>query len=63
MAGPPLVLPDAIAALGDDVAARVHELVHAAEQDQIREGDRATDEALRMVPRPLRPVIRKVVGV
>ena len=62
MAGQIFAPPAAISGLGADTERRVGELVRDAERRQVREGMEALDSALGMVPRPLRPVIRKVVG-
>ncbi len=55
------VLPAGIAALGPEANARVQQLVRAAERRQVQEAARALDEALGLVPRPLRGVVRKVL--
>ena len=62
MAGHSFAPPAAISGLGADTERRVGELVREAERRQIREGMEALDSALGLVPRPLRPMIRKVVG-
>jgi hypothetical protein len=56
-----LTMPDGIRDLGPDVAARVSTLVQAAEERQVREGEQAVEEALAIVPRPLRGLVRKVL--
>lgn len=58
---PELPLPAGIAALGPDVAGRVQALVRAAEERQAREAQDALGTALKVVPRPLRGVVRKVL--
>jgi hypothetical protein len=55
-------VPDGIAALGDDAVATVQALVHEAERAQARELRGALDRTLKIVPRPLRGVVKKVVG-
>ncbi len=59
LGGPP---PPAIAALGPDALARLETLLRAAERRQLDELAAALEHALRIVPRPVRPIIRKVVG-
>lgn len=59
---PSVPVPDGIAALGDDVVATVQALVHDAERAQARELREALDRTLSIVPRPLRGVVKKVVG-
>jgi hypothetical protein len=48
--------------LGPDAEARIAELVRAAEARQTQELRRALDHTLRIVPRPLRGIVRKMVG-
>jgi hypothetical protein len=48
--------------LGPDVEQRIGELVREAEQRQAEELRRALDHTLRLVPRPLRGLVRKIVG-
>jgi hypothetical protein len=57
----PLAVPEGIAALGPDVPARVQSLVRDAEARQERELAEALDTSLRIVPRPLRGLVRKVL--
>jgi hypothetical protein len=57
----PPQIPAGITALGPDVTARVQALVADAETRQVAEADAALDSALRIVPRPLRGVVRKVL--
>ena len=59
LGGPP---PPEITALGPDAVARLETLVRGAEQRQLNELAAALEHALRIVPRPVRPIIRKVVG-
>ncbi len=54
-------LPAGITALGPDVTARVQQLVRDAERRQVQEADRALDKALGLVPRLLRPLVKKVL--
>ena len=58
----PVALPPGVAALGDDVEERVLGMVEAARAQQAAELRRALDDTLRIVPRPLRGLVRKVVG-
>jgi hypothetical protein len=55
--------PEEIIALGPEAVAELEALVAAAERRQVKDLTDALDGALRIVPKPLRPVIRKVVGV
>lgn len=57
----PFVPPPGITELGPEVAARVAELVAAAERGQDAEVEVALQEGLRAVPRPLRGIARKVL--
>lgn len=57
----PLELPDGIVALGPDAEATVAALVVAAERRQAAEVETALVEGLRVIPRPLRGVARKVL--
>lgn len=59
---PAVPVPDGIAALGDDAVATVQTLVYDAERAQARELRDALDRTLSIVPRPLRGVVKKVVG-
>lgn len=54
-------LPDAILALGPDTVATVEAMVAAAEERQLAEADAALDTALKIVPRPARGIVRKVL--
>ena len=56
-------MPEGIAALGPDVAGRVEELVAEARRQQLRDLGQALEDAMRVVPRPLRAMVRKVLGV
>lgn len=55
-------LPDGIAALGPDARQRLDGLVAAAQQHQQQELRDALEETLRIVPKPLRGLVRKVLG-
>lgn len=55
--------PPEITALGPAALETLDELVAGAERRQRAELAGALDHALRLVPRPLRPVIKKIVGV
>ncbi|MBJ7520098.1 MAG: hypothetical protein JHC84_10415 [Solirubrobacteraceae bacterium] len=55
-------LPDGITALGPDAVDTVHTLVHQAERRQAAELRDALDRTLKIVPRPLRGAVKKVVG-
>lgn len=59
LGGPP---PAAVKALGPDVLSDLDGLVREAHERQAHELDQALEEGLRAVPRPVRGVIRKVVG-
>ena len=54
-------LPAGITALGPEITARVEALVRDAEQRQAEEAEHALDRAMRIVPRPLRGIVRKVL--
>jgi len=54
-------VPAGIARLGPDVAPRVDELVAQAERRQDRELEEALTKTLRIVPGPLRGLVRKVL--
>jgi hypothetical protein len=58
-----VAIPPGIAALGADVEDRIAALVRDARVEQGRELARALDDALRIVPRPLRGIVRKIAGV
>ncbi|MCK9248138.1 MAG: hypothetical protein M0P31_04075 [Solirubrobacteraceae bacterium] len=58
---PPFDVPDAIAALGPGVADDVRRLVHEARARQADEIASSLEQALVVVPRPARPLVRKVV--
>lgn len=58
----PFVVPAEIEALGPEAATRLRALVASAEERQEREAEASLDAALRIVPRPLRGVVRKVLG-
>lgn len=62
MARTPIKVPPGIVALGPDVEERLDGLVAAARARQAAELERALDDTLRIVPRPLRGLVRKVVG-
>lgn len=55
-------LPEGIAALGDETASTIHTLVHQAERRQAQELRDALERTLKIVPRPLRGAVKKVVG-
>lgn len=57
----PLELPAGIVALGPDAAAAVAALVVDAERRQAAEVEAALVEGLRVIPRPLRGIARKVL--
>lgn len=57
------VIPAAIERLGPDVAEQVARLMSDAERRQDQEGAEAAEAALSIVPRPIRPLIRKAVGL
>jgi hypothetical protein len=54
-------LPPGIAQLGPEVAERLDEMIRDAHARQRRELAEALDRTLRIVPRPLRGVARKVL--
>jgi hypothetical protein len=54
-------LPPGIAALGPEVAERLDAMVRDAHARQRQELADALDQTLRIVPRPLRGVVRKVL--
>lgn len=58
----PFLVPAEIGALGPEAATRLRELVAAAEERQEREAAESLETALRIVPRPLRGVVKKVLG-
>lgn len=53
--------PPGVAALPGEVQVDLAEKVQAARRHQVAQIERALDESLRLVPRPLRGVVRKVV--
>ena len=55
-------LPPGIKALGPEAEKRVEALVADARRRQQEELAQALEHTLRIVPKPLRPLIRKVVG-
>ena len=55
-------LPEGIAALGGDAIDTVNTLVHQAERTQAQELRDALERTLKIVPRPLRGAVKKVVG-
>lgn len=55
-------VPAAIRELGPEAVARLEALVSAAEREQVAESERSLETALRIVPRPLRGVVKKVLG-
>lgn len=62
MARTPIEVPPGIAALGPEAEQRLQGLVDAARERQSAELRRALDDTLRIVPRPLRGLVRKMVG-
>ncbi len=58
----PFVVPEAIRELGPEAVERLETLVAAAELAQVRESERSLEATLRIVPRPLRGLVRKVLG-
>jgi hypothetical protein len=54
-------IPEGLAALGPDVEAKLRRLVADAERRDDRELVEALDSAMKLVPRPLRGVARKVL--
>lgn len=56
-------MPEGIAALAPDAEDRVQALVLEARRQQLRELAQALDHAMRVIPRPLRGGVRKVLGV
>ncbi len=63
MQGVQVEVPPGIAGLAPDAADRVQALVEQARARQLRELGEALDHTMRLVPRPLRGVVRKVLGV
>lgn len=57
----PLELPAGIAAMGPEAREAVAAMVAAAERRQAQEVEAALHEGLRVVPRPLRGLARKVL--
>ncbi len=55
--------PGVAAAVAPEDLERLAALVRERRREQRRELARAGEEALRRVPRPLRPAVRKVVGL
>lgn len=55
-------LPPGIKALGPEAGERIEALVADARARQQRELAAALENTLRIVPKPLRSVVRKVVG-
>jgi hypothetical protein len=54
-------IPDGIAALGPDVTERLEQMIREAHARQRAELGDALDRTLRIVPRPLRGVAKKVL--
>ena len=54
-------IPPGIAKLGPEVTGRLEQLIEDAQASQRRELAAALDRTLRIVPRPLRGVARKVL--
>lgn len=55
------VVPAGIESLGPEVSLRVVALVTAAEDRQAVEAEQALDQALAIVPKPVRGLVRKVL--
>ena len=55
-------LPPGVKALGPEAEARVQELARDAQRRQAEELQRALEHTLRIVPKPLRNVVRKVLS-
>ena len=58
----PFVVPAAIRELGPEAVERLESLVAAAEQRQVAEQAQSLETTLRIVPRPFRGVVKKVLG-
>lgn len=56
-------VPESITAHGAEVSDQVAAIVRALEVRQAREGAAALDSTLHIVPRPLRPLVKKVLGL
>lgn len=63
MAQGTFVVPESISALGPEVTEEVERLVAGAERRHGEEAAQAATSALAIVPRPLRPLARKVLGL
>lgn len=63
MSTPQFEAPASITALGSNAAGRVAGLVRNAEHRLAEEGAAAAESSLKLVPRPFRPLIRKVLGL
>ncbi len=57
----PFTVPTAIQELGPEATERLEALVAAVEQRQVAEQERSLETALKIVPRPLRGVVKKVL--
>ena len=57
-----LQLPSGVKALGPEAEARIEKLVADARQRQQQELAGALEQTLKIVPKPLRGLVRKVVG-
>jgi hypothetical protein len=57
-----LEIPPGISALGPEAVGLVERLVAAAEERQDAELRGSLEKSLRMVPRPVRGVVRRVLG-
>lgn len=62
MAAREMDLPEGIAALGPEAQERLRALVADARRRQTQELGQALEQTLRIVPRPLRGAVRKLVG-
>ena len=54
-------IPAGIQALGPDAVERLQALLVRAEQQQAAEAEAALQTALKIVPRPVRGIVRKVL--
>ncbi len=58
----PFVVPAGIRELGPEAVERLEAMVATAEREQVAESERSLDTALRIVPRPFRGAVKKVLG-
>lgn len=54
--------PSSAGALEQEAVDDLVQLCRQAQADQVRQISRAIDEALRLVPRPLRGMVKRVIG-